>query len=119
MGAIDLIQPQVRELLKESTNAGNADTKEDPTKDPLNASAPTETIRSHAGRPLPWRPSAMEQRSKEEVRPINWANRPKSYVRRTEEWDEFPNGKPYPVFRGIGYRMTVPFIRHILTVCTL
>jgi len=42
-------------------------------------------------RPLPWRPSAMEERSKEEVRPINWANRPKSYVMRTETWDEFPN----------------------------
>jgi methylenetetrahydrofolate reductase (NADPH) len=42
-------------------------------------------------RPLPWRPSALEERSKEEVRPINWANRPKSYVMRTETWDEFPN----------------------------
>lgn len=27
------------------------------------------------------------------LRPINWANRPKSYVLRTEEWDEFPNGR--------------------------
>lgn len=26
-------------------------------------------------------------------RPINWANRPKSYVMRTEDWDEFPNGR--------------------------
>lgn len=42
-------------------------------------------------RPLPWRPSAMEERIREEVRPINWANRPKSYVMRTETWDEFPN----------------------------
>jgi methylenetetrahydrofolate reductase (NADPH) len=42
-------------------------------------------------RPLPWRPSALDERSKEEVRPINWANRPKSYVMRTETWDEFPN----------------------------
>lgn len=42
---------------------------------------------------LPWRPSAMESRSKEDVRPINWANRPKSYLMRTDDWDEFPNGR--------------------------
>lgn len=29
----------------------------------------------------------------EDVRPINWANRPKSYIQRTEAWDEFPNGR--------------------------
>lgn len=29
----------------------------------------------------------------EEVRPINWANRPKSYIKRTVHWDEFPNGR--------------------------
>ena len=29
----------------------------------------------------------------EQVRPIFWANRPKSYVQRTENWDEFPNGR--------------------------
>ena len=29
----------------------------------------------------------------EHVRPIHWANRPKSYVLRTEDWDEFPNGR--------------------------
>merc|ERR1740124_2028107 len=44
-------------------------------------------------RHLPWRQSAMESRIKEDVRPINWANRPKSYVMRTEDWDEFPNGR--------------------------
>jgi methylenetetrahydrofolate reductase (NADPH) len=44
-----------------------------------------------SARALPWRPSALDERSKEEVRPINWANRPKSYVMRTETWDEFPN----------------------------
>lgn len=54
---------------------------------------PMESIRSNVGRPFPWRPSAMAGRSKEEVRPINWANRPKSYVMRTEDWDEFPNGR--------------------------
>ena len=44
-------------------------------------------------RKLPWRPSTLANRSKEEVRPINWANRPKSYMKRTEDWDEFPNGR--------------------------
>lgn len=44
-------------------------------------------------RQFPWRPSTMEHREREDVRPINWANRPKSYVMRTEDWDEFPNGR--------------------------
>uniref|UniRef100_A0A8C0QFA2 Methylenetetrahydrofolate reductase n=1 Tax=Canis lupus familiaris TaxID=9615 RepID=A0A8C0QFA2_CANLF len=29
----------------------------------------------------------------EDVRPIFWASRPKSYIYRTQEWDEFPNGR--------------------------
>jgi methylenetetrahydrofolate reductase (NADPH) len=44
-------------------------------------------------RQYPWRPSAIQAREKEDVRPINWANRPKSYVMRTDDWDEFPNGR--------------------------
>ena len=33
----------------------------------------------------------------EEVRPIYWANRPRSYLSRTLHWDEFPNGqRPAP-----------------------
>ena len=32
-------------------------------------------------------------RKKEEVRPIFWAIKPKSYIKRTLEWDEFPNGR--------------------------
>jgi hypothetical protein len=28
----------------------------------------------------------------EEVRPIYWTNRPRSYLSRTLHWDEFPNG---------------------------
>lgn len=48
---------------------------------------------SSSRRQYPWRPSAMERREKEDVRPINWANRPTSYVLRTEDWDEFPNGR--------------------------
>jgi len=46
-----------------------------------------------ATRALPWRPSAHPGRVKEEVRPIFWANRPKSYVHRTNGWDDFPNGR--------------------------
>jgi len=41
----------------------------------------------------------------EDVRPINWANRPKSYIKRTETWDEFPNGRwgdgRSPAFGGL------------------
>lgn len=44
-------------------------------------------------RALPWKPSAMDNRSKEAVRPINWSNRPASYIMRTDDWDEFPNGR--------------------------
>jgi len=40
---------------------------------------------------LPYQTSA--ERATEEVRPIFWANNPQSYVRRTSEWDEFPNGR--------------------------
>ena len=44
-------------------------------------------------RPLPWRPSTSPGRSHEDVRPIFWANRPTSYLKRTASWDEFPNGR--------------------------
>lgn len=44
-------------------------------------------------KPLPFNPSLAENRSKENVRPIFWKNRPRSYVSRTETWDEFPNGR--------------------------
>ncbi|CAM9644344.1 unnamed protein product, partial [Choristocarpus tenellus] len=27
------------------------------------------------------------------LRPIHWANRPHSYLKRTEVWDEYPNGR--------------------------
>jgi len=30
---------------------------------------------------------------KEDVRPIFWSHRPKSYLQRTATWDEFPNGR--------------------------
>lgn len=42
---------------------------------------------------LPWRQSLGFNRREEDVRPIFWKNRNKSYVVRTQEWDEFPNGR--------------------------
>ncbi|KAG0131105.1 methylenetetrahydrofolate reductase-domain-containing protein [Tuber indicum] len=42
---------------------------------------------------LPFRPSLGLNRKEENVRPIFWKNRHMSYVQRTQEWDEFPNGR--------------------------
>ena len=44
-------------------------------------------------RVLPWRQSLGLNRREEDVRPIFWKNRNKSYVARTQDWDEFPNGR--------------------------
>lgn len=44
-------------------------------------------------RPLPWKRPANVNRTKEDVRPIFWANRPKSYITRTMGWDQYPNGR--------------------------
>jgi methylenetetrahydrofolate reductase (NADPH) len=45
-------------------------------------------------RPVPWKLTSMHhKRASEDVRPIFWALRPKSYVYRTQRWDEFPNGR--------------------------
>ncbi|KAJ8319772.1 hypothetical protein KUTeg_001359 [Tegillarca granosa] len=44
-------------------------------------------------RSLPWKQTANFMRRKEEVRPIFWRCRPNSYVHRTSDWDEFPNGR--------------------------
>ncbi|CDH54318.1 methylenetetrahydrofolate reduct [Lichtheimia corymbifera JMRC:FSU:9682] len=54
----------------------------------LNLVPPLENVK-----PLPWNPSLSSKRAKENVRPIFWKNRAKSYIRRTETWDEFPNGR--------------------------
>lgn len=43
--------------------------------------------------PLPWKQSKALGRRDEDVRPIFWRNRNKSYVIRTQDWDEFPNGR--------------------------
>lgn len=44
-------------------------------------------------KPLPWKPPANHRRYSEDVRPIFWAMRPKSYIHRTQDWDGFPNGR--------------------------
>ncbi|PPQ67896.1 hypothetical protein CVT26_007096 [Gymnopilus dilepis] len=44
-------------------------------------------------KPLPWRQSLTPNRRSETIRPIFWANRTKSYISRTENWDEYPNGR--------------------------
>lgn len=42
---------------------------------------------------LPWRQSLGLNRREEDVRPVFWKNRNKTYVARTQDWDEFPNGR--------------------------
>ncbi|KAF8074968.1 methylenetetrahydrofolate reductase-domain-containing protein [Lyophyllum atratum] len=54
----------------------------------LNLVPRVETIK-----PLPWRQSLTPTRRQENIRPIFWANRTKSYISRTENWDEYPNGR--------------------------
>ncbi|KAJ2934855.1 hypothetical protein H1R20_g2276, partial [Candolleomyces eurysporus] len=44
-------------------------------------------------KPLPWRQCLTPTRRQETIRPIFWANRTKSYISRTENWDEYPNGR--------------------------
>eukprot|EP00980_Cylindrotheca_fusiformis_P004703 scaffold993_cov110-Cylindrotheca_fusiformis.AAC.13 len=85
MGAIGILQPS----RTAAENSAHQSTQESLTLSPSNI----DSVRSNAERQFPWRPSTMANRAKEEVRPINWANRPKSYVMRTEDWDEFPNGR--------------------------
>lgn len=44
-------------------------------------------------KPLPFPTHCSGERSAETVRPIFWANRKFSYIQRTKDWDEFPNGR--------------------------
>ena len=44
-------------------------------------------------KPLPFKTNADPRRSQEEVRPIFWSKRSKTYIYRTRHWDEFPNGR--------------------------
>jgi len=71
---------------------------------------------THLHRDYPWagsRPSrATNGKGKQEaVRPIYWANRPRTYMARTEDWDSFPNGRwgdaESPAFDIVGdYHLT-------------
>jgi methylenetetrahydrofolate reductase (NADPH) len=95
MGAVDVIKPAHDAHSKAAGGSTATDPKAVSESSVLDTSTADKLheVRTAAGRQFPWRPSAMEKRSQEEVRPINWANRPKSYVMRTEDWDEFPNGR--------------------------
>ena len=42
---------------------------------------------------LPFAARESPMRQGEEVRPIFWANKPMSYIAKTQQWDEFPNGR--------------------------
>jgi len=44
-------------------------------------------------RALPFRLTADPKRCEEDVRPIFWNKRSKTYIYRTRHWDEFPNGR--------------------------
>jgi methylenetetrahydrofolate reductase (NADPH) len=62
MGAVDLIQHQG------GANSDESKTSDDALIHDQALLSTVDTVRTSAGRLLPWRPSAMEQRSKEEVR---------------------------------------------------
>jgi len=71
---------------------------------------------SHLHRDLPWAGARANRTNngkgkQEAVRPIYWANRPRSFISRTEDWDNFPNGRwgdaGSPAFDIIGnYHLT-------------
>jgi methylenetetrahydrofolate reductase (NADPH) len=91
MGGINFIEPS-----QSDSNLADDAVKKVDGESAWRSTSPSEAaaVRANNGRALPWRPSAMEERNKREhVRPINWSNRPMSYVMRTEDWDEFPNGR--------------------------
>ncbi|XP_047325264.1 probable methylenetetrahydrofolate reductase [Impatiens glandulifera] len=48
---------------------------------------------SKISRSLPWRRPTNVFRVKEDVRPIFWANRPRSYISRTVGWEQYPQGR--------------------------
>jgi len=60
---------------------------------------------SHLHRDVPWA-GARPKGKGEAVRPIFWANRPKTYIARTRDWDSFPNGRwgdaGSPAFETLG-----------------
>jgi len=46
-----------------------------------------------ARRAMPWRQRIDPAKSAEDVRPVYWANRPRSYMARTLGWAQYPNGR--------------------------
>jgi methylenetetrahydrofolate reductase (NADPH) len=54
---------------------------------------PAEDVPHPDIKPLPWRQSLGLNRREENVRPIFWRNRSRAYIARTQDWDEFPNGR--------------------------
>jgi len=63
-------------------------------------------------KPLPWRPSLTQKRRTETTRPIFWSNRQRSYLTRTADWDEFPNGRwgnqASPAFGDVELALRLP-----------
>ncbi|XP_074654061.1 methylenetetrahydrofolate reductase (NADPH)-like [Tubulanus polymorphus] len=89
---IDLSVKMCRDLLQQNFNGIHFYT--------LNRDVATVTILKQIGlwnpeinRSLPWKQTAHHLRTGEDVRPIFWGVRPKSYVHRTNHWEEFPNGR--------------------------
>ena len=42
---------------------------------------------------FPWKKPTTSGRKEETVRPVFWSNKPMTYIARTHDWDEFPNGR--------------------------
>jgi len=78
---------------------------------------------SHLYRDLPWsgaRGSSSGKGKQEAVRPIYWANRPRTYMARTVDWDNFPNGRwgdaGSPAFDSLGnYHLTQLYTNSVAT----
>jgi len=76
---------------------------------------------THLHRDLPWSGARVCVRGKQEaVRPIYWANRPRTYISRTEDWDGFPNGRwgdaGSPAFDTLGnYHLTQLYTNSVET----
>lgn len=99
LGAVEVLESssQASSSTKVDQNQDRRPVKQCDTKDvTTNVRQRKESISERSTstrRVLPWKPSAMDRRLKEDVRPINWSNRPRSYVLRTDDWDDYPNGR--------------------------
>lgn len=77
----------------------------------------------HLHRDVPWAGARVAGRAPdkvEAVRPIYWANRPKTYISRTEDWDSYPNGRwgdaGSPAFDTLGnYHLTQLYTNSVET----